>query len=317
MAGLLEPAPRFSVDLEAGARDHVSFLREVHAAGLSLRSPTAEEFRRYERVWLPLVGGLHREGRLGAAGEPPLCPPLDVAWLWHCHRLAPASYARCCRELLGAQGSLDCPAGAFLGALPRHLGDSEGDPEAGSPPAASAAALATRALWEERFPEEPFFAAPSAPPSATGVQWHAGAHASAGGGRGFGLLSGFDVIESAERQSGFLWQVSQPRFRDPAFLADAAANYGRFLLLMKLHPSEFVVPTYQIDLMWHTHILASARAYREDCCRATGLPRAPDHDDSVNDRSSPETKLNVQTDRTKALWAEAFGAPFSVPGGLG
>ena len=54
-------------------------------------------------------------------------------------------------------------------------------------------------------------------------------------------------------------QVSGPRFSDEEFLAEAVSNYRRFvrLKLRLAHREQVIVPTYQIDLMWHTHILAN------------------------------------------------------------
>ena len=78
--------------------------------------------------------------------------------------------------------------------------------------------------------------------------------------------------------------MSGPRFLDPEFLRQGVTAYGRFLHLMRVHPGAFVIPTYQIDLMWHSHILASSAAYESDCLAIAGT--VPDHDDSVNDRCS-------------------------------
>mmetsp|Transcript_31374 Transcript_31374/g.63696 ORF Transcript_31374/g.63696 Transcript_31374/m.63696 type:complete len:575 (+) Transcript_31374:746-2470(+) len=139
------------------------------------------------------------------------------------------------------------------------------------------------------------------------------------GPRAFGVIAEFDVVESCERQSAFLWQVSGSRYNDPDFLAEGVTNYSRFLRLMKTHPTAFLVPTYQTDLMWHSHMLASAKSYAQDCATLAGTdPRSSgvDHDDSVNDRSSQDTKLNVSTDSTKTLWLEAYGVPFAVEGGM-
>ena len=70
---------------------------------------------------------------------------------------------------------------------------------------------------------------------------------------------------SAACQTSFLWQVSGPQFSDDDFLKEEINEYYKFLLLKdddKLLP---LVPTYQIDLMWHTHILINCRQYIEDC----------------------------------------------------
>ena len=49
---------------------------------------------RYERMWLPLV--VEEDARANT-----LVPPVDVAWVWHLHRLAPLKYAAFCRERFG------------------------------------------------------------------------------------------------------------------------------------------------------------------------------------------------------------------------
>ena len=230
--------------------------------------------------WLPLVASLDPDTK-----NEPLVPPLDIAWVWHCHRLAPDAYERACLARFGRL--LNNPEAAF---------QFQSEPQSSSDGCES-----TRHLWEAMYPEEPFFS--SAGPSQS-ITVHDG------------LIEGFDVAGSAERQMTFLWQVSGPRFNDDSFLREGVVNYWRFLTLMRLHPSAFLVPTYQIDLMWHTHILASTEAYQRDCMDITGFKHAPDHDDSVNDRSSPETKLNVSTKSTKDMWREAFGVEFAVEGGM-
>lgn len=62
------------------SKRHVEFLGAMHASGISLKRPSASSFRRYE-LWLTLVARVPHDKAL--------VPPSDVAWLWHCHRLAP------------------------------------------------------------------------------------------------------------------------------------------------------------------------------------------------------------------------------------
>ncbi|KAH8064469.1 hypothetical protein JL722_1342 [Aureococcus anophagefferens] len=222
--------------LVAASKKHVAFLRACHKANISLQPPSKTTLQHYE-AWLA-----------SKALEP---PPLDCAWVWHCHRLAPLSYARTAARL--------------------------GLPDAKS--------LAFR--WTE-------------------------AATDAGGEPGALVLDGFDVVASCARQKTFLWQVSGERYEDESFLRDGAARYEHFLRLMRR--GEFLVPTYQIDLFWHTHILDSGAAYAADTARLGGfvLP----HDDSVNDRSTPETKLNVQFRRTCALWAATRREAYAVDGAM-
>ena len=95
------------------------------------------------------------------------------------------------------------------------------------------------------------------------------------------------MLGTTERQATFLWQVSAPAFSNNTFLEEGKQNYLRFLEVRKdivINKSNvIIVPTYQIDLMWHTHMLSSLKDYSNDCMKLTFslLP----HDDSVNDRS--------------------------------
>jgi len=49
----------------------------------------------------------------------------------------------------------------------------------------------------------------------------------------------------------------------------AELEYRRFLTLKTLYPSISLVPSKQVDAIWHAHIL-DTRAYREDCQRIFG-----------------------------------------------
>ena len=266
-AGLAKAQARLSLGLDAKALlaavpQHLAFLRAAHRAGVSLRAPSAKTLERYASKWLPLLATADE----GAA----LAPPPDVAWAWHCHRLAPQSYARTARRL-------------GLPETKPFLIQAEG-----------ATQNATQKAWAAAYPDEPFFL-----------------EGDSGDDAGALVLDGFDVAAAAERQRTFLWQVSGPRFDEGYFLCDGARRYENFLRLMR--SGEFLVPTYQIDLFWHTHILASASTYAADTRRLCGFELP--HDDSVNDRAEG-SKLNRQYEVTQRLWAEAYGERYAVPGGM-
>jgi hypothetical protein len=127
-------------------------------------------------------------------------------------------------------------------------------------------------------------------------------------------LAGFDVVESCIRQATFLWQVSGPRFSTVEFLEEGVSNYAKFLRLMgeKSKP-QFLVPTYQIDLMWHTHMLASIAKYHKDNMRVNGCTL--EHDDSLNDRTEGG-KLDTNFEATRKLWERVYGVEYKVPGGM-
>ena len=79
----------FSVDLVSHSKDHIAFLRALHSHGITWSRLSSESLRRYRDLWLPLVS----QNR-GAQ----LVPPVDIAWLWHCHRLAPFRYTYYCKQ---------------------------------------------------------------------------------------------------------------------------------------------------------------------------------------------------------------------------
>jgi hypothetical protein len=120
------------------------------------------------------------------------------------------------------------------------------------------------------------------------------------------------IESSAENQSSFLWQVNWPEYEHCAFLEESVRRYEMMLELMKKHPRQFIVPTYDIDNIWHTHLAFPSR-YKADCKRIAG--REINHDDSVNDRSSGSF-LNKSSAETERLWNETFSTPWRKKGAM-
>jgi hypothetical protein len=163
------------------------------------------------------------------------------------------------------------------------------------------AAFTTRQLWQKAYPDEPFFfseiqKSDEASPSSSGL-----------------LLSGFDLLSSTERQATFLWQVSGERFEDIDFLNEGVENYHKFLTLKPKAKQMILVPTYQVDLMWHTHILSSTSLYNKDCTAMIGSTFH--HDDSLNDQSEGGV-LDTSYCMTKELWRKEYGEAYAVEGGM-
>lgn len=52
---------------------------------------------------------------------------------------------------------------------------------------------------------------------------------------------------------------------------EMVARYRQFLELALIYPDKSIVPTKDIDEVWHTHILDTAK-YREDCNKIFGRP---------------------------------------------
>lgn len=334
---------QFSADLLGNAEKHLVFLRALHQLGITAKfldeasledsqsrytngmansrfrgndkAFVGESIRRYSRLWLPLVA---RAKKL----EIDLIPPPDIAWMWHCHRLAPYRYSEHLRRenftnnepsnhsnnRRGAFSSMD-PSHPFVFQLDTDTRlnfndtwlrpDSENYPEI---------AKRTRALFEELYPTESFFG--DSTPSASLHSDNTGAEPK--------LLSGFNVLDACQRQATFLWQVSGPSFSSKRFLMDGISNYLRFVKLTN-HPKRsyshmWLVPTYQIDLIWHTHILSSIEDYHNDVRRITG-GTVLDHDDSINDRTEGGI-LDTNFQQTSQLWKEVYGLDYFTKGGM-
>jgi hypothetical protein len=98
-----------------------------------------------------------------------------------------------------------------------------------------------------------------------------------------------------------------------AFLDISLRRYKGFLYLLKLTGlSVFLVPTIDIDLMWHSH-QAGPRAYREDTVHLLG--RVLNHDDTDSDRS-PGQKLDTGFNKTRKLWMDTFGSCYERAGAM-
>ncbi|MGW1809242.1 glycine-rich domain-containing protein [Streptomyces sp. NPDC002078] len=86
--------------------------------------------------------------------------------------------------------------------------------------------------------------------------------------------------------------------------------YRQFLTLILLHPNKSIVPTKEIDDVWHYHILDTAK-YRVDCGLIFG--RFLDHFPYLGLRGEDDvTRWESAFAETKRLWREHFGATPAV-----
>ncbi len=115
-------------------------------------------------------------------------------------------------------------------------------------------------------------------------------------------MSSYDVAAAAHRQSGFNYQISLPHFTSPKFLLEAVTRYQRFLLLKQTYPREFLTPTHDFDLVWHS-LQVHPKVYAADCIRLLG--QILKHDDDINDRT-PGSKLLTREAITRKLWLHHF-----------
>lgn len=108
-------------------------------------------------------------------------------------------------------------------------------------------------------------------------------------------------------------QVSHLHFRNESFLHAAEMRYKGFLhLAAKSKGKLFLVPTYDIDLMWHSHQL-DPLAYRTDMLHILG--KVLDHDDTDTERHEG-SKLSNCFLETKQLWEETYSIPYERAGAM-
>ena len=320
----------FSVNLLEKSKQHISFLKDLHSLGVTIRRPSSKSLERYRDLWLPLIYQYNNDGDKktdNGAGEDchrHLIPPPDVAWLFHCHRLAPYRYASYCRKKFRITDDRQIPDAN----PPFSFQMDDGRVHCGT----RTESEDTQNLWKQLYPDEPFFLQEEFLQKEGENDDRSLRIDTSEEGKGESssslLLDGFDLLGSTDRQSTFLWQVSGPRFSDDEFLKDGIGRYHKFILLRKRVQDErrlrrgttrprtlgIIVPTYQIDLMWHTHMLSGFHSYHGDCKSILG-GLTLNHDDGLNDRSEGGT-LDVAFRETKVLWRSSYGENYTVQGGM-
>ncbi|KAH9035881.1 hypothetical protein EDB85DRAFT_2211533, partial [Lactarius pseudohatsudake] len=123
-----------------------------------------------------------------------------------------------------------------------------------------------------------------------------------------------DLIGAVLRQGSFVkniydlgWTSSSylEKHEDAAVLHHAIVRYHAFLDLMS-SSQMVVVPTLDIDLVWHSHQLSGPR-YHKDC--RTNVGRYIDHDDKVE-----QFHLSDAFDATCRAWEKRYGIPYTQCG---
>ncbi|KAJ0576313.1 putative Glycine-rich domain-containing protein [Helianthus annuus] len=102
--------------------------------------------------------------------------------------------------------------------------------------------------------------------------------------------------------------VSGVIFREDLYLEEAIKRYKGFLHLVSKNIKKKLnnpcVPTYDIDLMWHTHQLYP-RSYCKDAMALVG--QVLHHDDTDTDQSKGGN-FDVSSKTTEQQWTEMFGS---------
>lgn len=194
-----------------------------------------------------------------------IAPPLDIQFVWHSHMLAPTAYASDCERLFGR-------------ILPSRV--RERTPQI---------LKFSEQLWAKKYNSTmPFHLNYTTniqviPPYTSKIR--------------------YALAQAVERQAEFYYNISLGHYKDSQFLDEAITRYRKFLYLKRLNPQLYVVPMYDIDLIWHTHQLFP-EAYRRDMI--ANLHQVLHHDDTTQDRTA-NSKLSTSDQETRHKWYELYG----------
>ncbi|KAF9875114.1 chloroperoxidase [Colletotrichum karsti] len=120
------------------------------------------------------------------------------------------------------------------------------------------------------------------------------------------VLFSYNLSAAINRQFDFSSKMSRYAWlRSPtaeATIAQSIERYRNFFHLIGAHPGTVMVPTLDIDLVWHTHQLSPLR-YRAYSKKMAG--RLIDHDDEIS-----ADRLQELTTDMQSLWREEFGTEY-------
>ena len=257
------------IDLIQAAKNELAFLEEVDEYRNLCNGPVVREaIRRYELLWLPLAAN----SRHYSSSQ--LAAPLDIAWVWHVHMLAPYYYEQDCLNILGKV--IDHSP---LNSTHRCQGLNRAEK-----------------FWRQAYPAKPFVVDFTKPPTMV---------------KNYQSKIQYNLEEACSRQFKFYYQVSLPHYKDDLFLKKAVERYEHHLRLKSAHPDVFMVPCYDVDLIWHAHQLHPLN-YSQTTTELLG--KTLHHDDTETGRA-PGSKLCESEVKTRAVW-EAEGLRFARPGTL-
>nr|DAD40855.1 TPA_asm: hypothetical protein HUJ06_015178 [Nelumbo nucifera] len=270
-----------SEDLIAAAKQQLQFLAMVDRNRCLYDGPVLYyAIYRYKACWLPLLAKQDESW----ISEGPLVVPLDCEWIWHCHRLNPVQYKADCEEFYGRILDNHNVVSTIQGASTKK----------------------TEEIWNRLYPEEPYKLDLSISLSKNIDEKFPEAL----------RCTKYDLVSAVKRQSPFFYQVARPSMNDNLFLECAVARYKGFLHLIKRNRERsikrFCVPTYDIDLIWHSHQLHPV-SYCKDMMEALG--KVLEHDDTDSDRTKGK-KLDIGFSGTTKQWENTFGSRYWRAGAM-
>lgn len=279
--------------LATAAKHLLTFLDIVNSYPcLYLNKPILHKaIHRYEKLWPHVLALVPPSDRIN------LIPPIDVEWVWFCHMLCPLKYHPDSIAIWTiANPNLTPPS-------PDHPAI---DHIIHSPKSRLANLHLSQQLWRSVAPDEPYdlHHVLSVAPTRDDSEQNADQEQT---------CITYDIVQAASRQMAFHYQVALPQYASRTFRLSAAYRYtDGFLFLQREHRGQVFVPTFDIDLVWHTH-MAHPLQYFQDMHRTLG--RLLNHDDTINDRSKG-SEQQLCWNATKQIWYNTFGLSIGRHGAM-
>jgi len=113
---------------------------------------------------------------------------------------------------------------------------------------------------------------------------------------------GLDLIKSVLRQYEFATEIGQHNWYDDSIIRASIKRYSNFLSLSKQFSTTLIVPTLDIDLVWHSHQIQNQRYFNFTRQFISVLH----HNDNIDGRA-----LRLAFVRTAILWKNTFNEPYS------
>ncbi|CAG8655314.1 8634_t:CDS:2 [Racocetra persica] len=122
---------------------------------------------------------------------------------------------------------------------------------------------------------------------------------------GIPLPFSIDLVSAVHRQRRFTEKIVKNKWIDRLEVQEnSITRYLKFLSLIKEKSNIFLVPTFDIDLCWHTHQL-HASFYRSFTKKHIG--RIINHDDT-----SPKELLLINFEATAQAWNKKYHEPYAL-----
>lgn len=230
-----------------------------------------------------------------------LMPPLDIAWVWHCHRLQPHAYIEDLKRFVknDDQQTFEYMKRACSPTVNTAFKFSDGE---------DAQSKQTRRLWEIIYPFECFMPkyllTHSYDEEMSKKRKHITSYTNEMSRQSFRSILKYDLPRAALLQKAFLHQITNENdieaaelFETEAYLTRAYHRYLQFISLHKKFPTKLLIPMNDINIMWHMHISCTWE-YHNDCESVVGF--IVKHDSISVDEIRRESVEKMEAERLES-----------------